>query len=401
MASRTPFRKASEWYDHSRMGEGLCDGVRGPSGRRGTRWSTTSCLLLALLLCPSARGQTSQGEAVQRPDALEGAPSAEGETLFLRYTADGTCPTAASFRERVESLTAHARFTEEEGSASRKLSISVSGSPGHYSGQLQLTDEKTQATRVFEDRECGWVLDALALATALALDPDALDPNAPDPSAAAPPATLAPEQTQPATPPEGPKAGESNAPAGKSPPHPYTLEIFVATRVALLSARSTATKTTVPRPGADVGVAYFIYGESLAASFEASVGWAGAFPEAARLHFVPLARGAVCPLWVSLGTSFRFSPCLGIQAGMVLSKATDAVSSPFPTAGRAYTGAEGLLRAQVLWNRLHIGFQGGLLAPLSEVEYLVVGQDGTEQAVLTLTRGIAPAFGLDLAWAVF
>ncbi len=390
-----------------RFGDGMTQRMRGRAGETsdersrlaGPRYGLT--VLLLALISSSARAESPPPEPPRNETRVETTLDQERETLFLRYDAPAECPAGDSFRKRVEGLTALAHFSGNPESAARELSITIAGASGRYVGELRLSDQKTVAKRSFEDTDCSWVLDALALATALALDPNVLEEEQE--------ASEVP-QGSPPLPPEVEEQEQEREP--ESGPKKYSFELFLKADLAFLAADSSELSTGVEssgrllRPGAEVGAAYFIHAKRVSVSFEASAGWAGAFPEVAHLHFVPLVRGSVCPLWLPFGQWFRLSPCAGVQGAMLLSRGVE-LNPPFPTAGRPFVAGEALVRGQFMWerrsmwDRLRLGLRGGVLVPVSEIEYRVVGQDGTNQAVLSLTRRVAPTFGVDLSWAVF
>jgi hypothetical protein len=143
---------------------------------------------------------------------------ADKEAISLEYEVGVGCPDRGQFIEHVRTFTSKAEIVGDDGAPRRRFAVRVSGSGGKVQGQLTIDDHGVKSMRNVAGTRCDEVISALALATAIAVDPDALsgapvdetsEPRAPAPS---PPAT----KSAPATPahavPESPRP-RRNAPA--------------------------------------------------------------------------------------------------------------------------------------------------------------------------------------------
>src|SRR5438045_2809080 len=107
--------------------------------------------------------------------------------LQLSYSAPGDCPSAAGFFAQVAARTALAR-TAAPGERTRELVIVIAHVAGGSMGTLQLTAaDGASSTRSVSAAQCEQVVTALALMTALAVDPNASVAAIPEPALAATP----------------------------------------------------------------------------------------------------------------------------------------------------------------------------------------------------------------------
>jgi hypothetical protein len=113
-----------------------------------------------------------------------GAPAAaqdEPETTSLQYSAPAQCPQEAPFVRRVNDKTPLFRVVPS-GQARRRFRVSVEG-VAPSTGRLTIAGGGDPlAERVMQGESCQEVVEALALAVALAVDPKAADPR-PEPTA--------------------------------------------------------------------------------------------------------------------------------------------------------------------------------------------------------------------------
>ena len=137
--------------------------------------------------------------------------SGRGRTIRIEYAAPSQCPDQASFLDEVRERTT--RWHPETGPAPvRRFVIEVTPREGGMRGRLALTDiAGVSAVREVDGATCSDVVEALALMTALAIDPHAsIAPirKAPPPP---PPAEL---------PPPPPPAPPRPPPTHEAPPSP-------------------------------------------------------------------------------------------------------------------------------------------------------------------------------------
>ena len=154
---------------------------------------------------------------------------ADKETISLDYVAASGCPDRAQFVERVHTFTTKAEIASDD-TPHRKFGIHVARAAGAVHGDLTIDDRGAKTTRSVSGTTCDEVVSALALATALAVDPDALgSETAPGPTAPPEP----PAKPKPPEPPAKPKPPASSKPAAPSKPHFEAPKPKLARRYAL------------------------------------------------------------------------------------------------------------------------------------------------------------------------
>ncbi len=98
--------------------------------------------------------------------------TAAEEPLRLTYDAPASCPTRADFMNQVRARTDRVAFVATP--SARRLVVSVAGAANGFDGSLQIaTKGQSTSTRRFSDPNCAEVVSALALAAAVAVDPNA------------------------------------------------------------------------------------------------------------------------------------------------------------------------------------------------------------------------------------
>lgn len=122
-------------------------------------------------------------------DSLFAAPS-ETEPLRVELTAPEACPTRPTLFERVRSHTARIREAAE-GEKARALRVAIAPDGGGFVAGLRLADDGEVLERRVPGKTCEEVLAAVALITALMIDPLAsavpTDAGGPETGAAPPP----------------------------------------------------------------------------------------------------------------------------------------------------------------------------------------------------------------------
>lgn len=99
---------------------------------------------------------------------------ADQEAIVLEYEVSAGCPDRRQFIERVHTFTSKAEIARDDGTLRRKFAVRISGNAGKVQGELTIDDRGAKSTRNVAGTGCDEVISALALATALAVDPDAL-----------------------------------------------------------------------------------------------------------------------------------------------------------------------------------------------------------------------------------
>ncbi len=144
---------------------------------------------------------------------LSSPARADKETIALDFQAPSACPNRARFLERVHTFTTKVEVANDDGAAAHRIfNIRVTRAAGAVHGELTIDHRGTKTTRTVTGTTCDEVVSALALATALAVDPDALGGE---------PATTEPPVEEPPTPPpveEPPKPAPEPKPKPKPAP---------------------------------------------------------------------------------------------------------------------------------------------------------------------------------------
>ncbi|HWZ93508.1 MAG TPA: hypothetical protein VNW92_31830 [Polyangiaceae bacterium] len=178
-------------------------------------WRRLSAALAATLLCVAVPAR------------------ADKETIALTYDAGAGCPDKKQFVFRVHTFTSKAEIANDDDAAlHRTFAVQVLRSGNTVRGELTIDDRGAKTTRHVSGATCDEVISALALATAIAVDPDALGGSTPDatepPTASEPPAPAA----KPApTPDAAGTRARPKRPAPVAPPGPPALYLSAGARV--------------------------------------------------------------------------------------------------------------------------------------------------------------------------
>ncbi len=305
------------------------------------------------------------------------APShaAETEAIRITYAAAQNCPSRSQFVNEVRARTKQVRASASE--AVRHFDISVKRGDGGYMGVLRITDAgQAPAVREIDGETCHSVVVALAIAAALAVDPQAdTTPEAAalDAPAAGNPIATAPrnqkeQATQPKTPPSS-----APPPAVKPtpPPEPPASGNVLSVGVAMAA-------TWGPAPEVLLAPAPFA-----ALEFEASGLWQLALRlqpmvaqtgtigpqfEAATFRLMAV-RVEGCPLAVELVETLALRPCLAVDAGAVRAEGKDIARPRTETRAWASVGARGRL-VWLLGSRIFLDAAAGAQLAVTRNEYV-------------------------------
>jgi len=188
--------------------------MRQRAGRIGTPEGVTGCAALAAaLLCLAVPAR------------------ADKESILLDFQAASGCPSRSEFVARVRTFTTKAEISTDDGSPHRKFAIRLVRFAGGVRGELAIDDRGVKTTRSVSGSTCDEVGSALALATALAVDPEALGAE-PAGTPAEPAKTPKPEPPKPPvakTPPPAAPAQLKTPPA--KPEHRHALDVSLGARV--------------------------------------------------------------------------------------------------------------------------------------------------------------------------
>jgi hypothetical protein len=165
--------------------------------------------------------------------SFAGPARADTEAIALDYGVGAGCPDRKQFVARVRTFTSKAEIVNDDGAPRRRFSIQVTRAGSSVRGELTIDDRGAKTTRHVSGATCDEVISALALATAIAVDPDALGGAPPDEQSK--PTTTEPPPTppKPATPARPDLVEESKQPTSQMPesPHPPALYLSGGGRV--------------------------------------------------------------------------------------------------------------------------------------------------------------------------
>lgn len=298
---------------------------------------------------------------------------ADTEAITLDYQVPSGCARRKDFVSRVHTFTSKADIVDDDGAPHRKFAVRVQRATSAVNGDLTIDDGGAKTTRHVSGASCDEVLSALALATAIAVDPDALGAPTPESPPPTPPPAPAPPPKPPAPPPTPPVKPAPRAippPAAHHGPAPPALTLALVGRVGSAIA-------PVPKleAGGELGLTYFeplefyvgaAYGPSQSDSelrLSDWVGWAGLGYQVADLESVSVSIRAAYEQGETRGTGLGVTPELTLQAPW---RAVDVgFAAQLASAGPLF-------------------FQGnlGMRAPLTRRRYFVVETKGDRELYL-------------------
>lgn len=328
--------------------------------------------------------------------------------MRIEYVAPATCPDEARVLEEIRARTPHLRLAAE-GEPARSLRVRIDAAAASFHGSLTITEPGgSSMRRELDGPTCDAVVSALALVSALTVDPLALanpapidlaaataqpiaapftpaapvapPPPTPDPTPM--PAPLSPAAVAPtvpsATPVRGtrPLGGEdtnpvravhpSSATSAPAPTHtPWRVGLGIAGEIIGLAAPD-----VVYAPVGAVELLYdapHLFAPSLRLGFLRAEGGddAGAVSVNGRFarYTWTLGRAEVCPLRVRVARSLALRPCAVIDAGALSTTVTGAPQPNNPERAWVDASLEGRLEWWVL-SRVSLELEGGLMAPI-------------------------------------
>jgi hypothetical protein len=298
--------------------------------------------------------------------------------LLLEYAAPGNCPPAADFQARVKARTPLARFADEDDARALKVVVRPTGTA--YAGHLSLVGRSGHISeRDVEDTLCSDVVDALALITALAVDPNA-QLAATASSAAPAPATTdssaaeviplveAPApRSRPSIPKEAPS--QRRRPVA-TPARPFPATFAVGGTFATMAGIAPDTLVGGGAFGAVESKSDRWLAPSLRLTLLAAEN--GAFATRDASFLLLAARLDVCPL--RLGRpELSLRPCVGADLGAVEAKGIDAVAGGTGKLGTEPWGdLQALLRLRGEPGLAHVFVEGegGVFVPLNRSSFV-------------------------------
>ena len=301
---------------------------------------------------------------------VAGAAPTETEPIRLEYTAPTGCPDASEFGRRVFERTSKARSAgDDETARTFVVVIETTGAETQGSMVVRQDGMSTVARRV-SGKDCEEVARALALATALAIDPEAAL-TAPEPSGVGD--TAPGPGTTEHTPEPGPK--DPGRRADKPPEEGPRSSPAGARRAALLFGPSAAFGPA-PTPGFGASAAVE-WSSPSPVVLPAAVGVELVFLTSAEhtvagagssFDFV-FARPYVCTLGLAFGADVGLVPCIGGALGAVVASGS-SIARP-ATETRFWAAGELALRLDIaLADDWFVDATGGVVLPFTRYRFL-------------------------------
>ena len=327
------------------------------------------------------------------------AGAADSEPIRLRFEAVGGCPDEAAFLDQVRARTEKARVAAV-GEKARTFTVRLTQEGRSIRGRLAIDEPADPASlREVTGERCAEVASALALITALAVDPQA---------STAPPARLPPPR--PPAPPIGPEVaapGGASAPAAAPPPRsrlppnhpaPYLPPLSWASLEAaplpvipgVVAARGPSWRFSVGiavaafggiAPPLAAGGTFFLeaarvdrgalaFAPSLRlAAIQADSGYVRVAPAMARFQ-LRMARAEVCPARLVLGAGASLGACAALDVGAILAEGWGASASESRQRPWAAPGIGGRLRWAIA-EEIELQIEGGGSFPLVRDTFFV------------------------------
>jgi hypothetical protein len=340
------------------------------SSRAGTRKARAGALAFALALGVSASA----------------APPDETEPIRLEYTAPAGCPDASEFGRRVFGRTSKARAAEDA-EAARTFIVVIETSGTETQGSLVVREDgmSTLARRV-SGKNCDEVSRALALATALAIDPEAaLETPEPIPSDAGTAGAGAASST--------PDAAQETPKPPIDPPPPDKTTTAESERIALLFGPSAAFGLA-PNPsfGASVGLEWnspIARSSAFGGEFVFLTGAKNEVSGAKSSFVFAFARPYACPVGVPLGASVGLLPCVALQLGAVVARGSELENPESET--RFWAAGELALRLDIAFSEeWFMDLSGGAIFPFTRYQFVF----RTPETAIYDIPAVAAGFGL-------
>jgi hypothetical protein len=309
------------------------------------------------------------------------------EPVRLVYRAPATCPDEAAFIAAVRARTAEALFVTGAETTSRTFTVSVDAVDpvnaigAGFKGTLEVTDRQAQtAQRHFEAADCGQVASALALLTALTIDPNASMAEPPAPPAVA--RVIPISEPAPAPLPVRADRPRWEFAAGVGVSLASGLFPAVAVGPALVGEVAREPRG-VWAPAIRVGLLYAQTGFLGPSSSEAQYRWGAVRVEG-------------CPVRAAFAT-LEVRPCARVDTGFLWADGTEsAIAVPTPaTKGWLAAGAG----ARARWfpvRRFFVELEAGALLPITRPTFVFTGPAAvvhrTPPALATGGLGVGVSF---------
>ena len=348
-----------------------------------------------------------------------------GEKVRLVYRADPGCPDAEAFR------TAVARRVSTDWEASpeelaRRIDIGVARLGDGYVATIELLDAQgRRLRRAVRGRDCGDVVNGIALVTALAIEArldEAVHQSEPvtataSPAAVAPalaaPVPAAPAAAPPAAPAPAAPAPAAPAPAAPAAPAPEAGTVPAVTETAVPASdeasvplhwragvRGGFVSGIAPRLAPGLGIAGMLERGALRLGLSVFGFSSGHLTEAgveARFDLLT-SRFEACPVAFELGAWLALEPCASFEVGVLSGR---GYSNP-PTVAEGQSGRSPWLTPGALgrlvgsFGQLVVELEGSARFPLSREEFYVVTEAGRTSVHEVPRTSFGAAIGVGL-----
>jgi len=337
-----------------------------------------------------------------------GIARAQTESIHLDYRADEGCPGAAWFFAQVEERTARARLASVN-EPGRTFVVTLARGRSGTVGRLAVQEaQRVTMAREVTGEQCRDVASALALATALAIDPLAAIAPAGERGRAAGGTEPSPDPAHAKSASE--RAAQSNPAASRPPavPHPAvqdrSAEAPAPPRAWAWRAGASVALATGLAPRLSLGAAGFVERETQYAAAIVSAVRISAFGLQAQDHAVESAfasfrffflRPELCSVRLRIGAALAAVPCIAVDLGMVSAGGSNIESPRSDERFWAAAAVEGRLRYAVS-STWFVQADLGLVFPFTRHRYYFRDPDTPIHAVPPLvatgTAGLGVAF---------
>ncbi len=342
-------------------------------------WSSSGVSSLAVPVTPRNRRPLRWAGGLLTALALANLARADEEPIDLSYRAYEGCPSERQFLEQVVGRAAKTLVASER-ARGRKFVVTVAPQRKEAIGKLEIVAGETTASREVTGANCTEVVSALALFTALAIDPNAsMEPA---------PSSPAHDETGDAAAPPAPSASSSASPLlAKAPTSDEAIpeiridgtkrnrQLLAGAHALGLGAFDGGSATPSAAWGGAVFAqwitagfgayrlngAYFVKSENDQATFRLFTG-----------------RLDACPLDFSLRPSIVLEPCLAFELGRVEATAKRTATIASSTQRRWWVAGDVLGRLRYgLLPGVFAELEGGLSVPFTRHVFIL----GTETDV--------------------
>jgi hypothetical protein len=327
---------------------------------------------------------------------------AQDEPIDLDYRAYEGCPTAAEFIGQVSGRAAQTLLASER-ARRRRFIVTVVARRSGALGRLAIEAEGERAAREVTGATCKEVVAALALFTALAIDPDARsEPSAPAPPEADPGAAAGASAARAASSAAAAPLSVPGASLDPPPPEkPGTSTVLPWRAIAGLAALDVSPLAPPGTPlRSALGGALFLEiamrsDRALTSAARVSVLWAEARPKSATFRLVA-GRLDLCPAVYALSRALSTDLCAAVELGAVSAVASSAGGVEPARATRFWAAGDVLGRLR--WGpgaAIFVELEAGATFPLTRYDFALGTSDEFQREIHAIpSAGWVLGFGL-------